>query len=71
MRLKMIRGYKRVRTARNSLKLIVMHYRFKPFSSCKKKEHNGKSPLNLAGVDTSNINWITYSQSDRSVLNAL
>lgn len=71
MRLKMIRGYKRVRTARNSLKLIVMHYRFKPFSSCKKREHNGKSPLNLAGVDTSNINWITYSQSDRSVLNAL
>lgn len=71
MRLKMIRGYKRVRTARNSLKLIIMHYRFKPFASCKKREHNGKSPLNLAGVNTSNINWITYSQIDRSVFNAL
>jgi transposase-like protein len=64
MRQKMIRGYKRARTARNSLKLIVTHYRFKPFASCKKKEHNGKSPLNLAGVDTSKMNWIVYSQTD-------
>jgi transposase-like protein len=56
MRLKMIRGYKRVRTATNSLKLIVTHYRFKPFASCKKKENNGKSPLNLAGVSTSKLN---------------
>ena len=53
MRLKKIRGYKRVRTATNSLKLIVMHYWFKPFACSKKKENNGKSPFNLAGVDTS------------------
>lgn len=71
MKLKMIRGYKRARSAKNSLELIVMHYRFKPFSSCRKKEHNGKSPLNLAGVDTSKLDWITYSQKDTHILNQL
>jgi len=69
MKLWLIRGYKRVETARNSLKLMVMHYRFRKFSSsCSVKAHNGKSPLQLAGVDVSKLDWITYSQKDPSIL---
>jgi hypothetical protein len=49
MKLYLIRGFKKEESARNTLKLTVMHYRFNPFFSCKNKEHNGKSPLNLAG----------------------
>jgi transposase-like protein len=71
MKLFLIRGFKKEESARNTLKLIVMHYRFNPFSSCKIKEHNGKSPLNLAGVDTSRFDWVTYSQRDTHILNQL
>jgi len=71
MKLWLIRGYKKVRTARNSLNLMVMHYRFNPFSSCRIKEHNGKSPLDLAGVNTSRLDWIAYSQKDPHILNVL
>lgn len=71
MRLYLIRGYKKVQSARNSLKLIAMHYRFNPFSSCKNKDHNGKSPLNLTGVNTSKLDWIAYSQKEPIVLNEL
>ena len=71
MKLKMIRGYKKVRKAIHSLNLVVMHYRFKPFSSCKNKNHNGKSPLNLAGINTNRIDWIRHSQKNQSVLNQL
>ena len=71
MKLFLIRGFKKEESARNTLKLIVMHYRFNPFSSCETKEHNGKSPLNLAGVDTSRLDWVVYSQRDRRILNVL
>jgi len=71
MKLKMIRGYKKVSKARNSLNLIVMHYRFKRFSSCRKRENNGKSPLNLADAKTEGIDWIIYSQKDASIVKAL
>ncbi len=71
MKLFLIRGFKKEESARNTLKLIVMHYRFNPFSSCKNRENNGKSPLNLAGVDTSRLDWVVYSQMDRRILNVL
>jgi transposase-like protein len=71
MKLYLIRGFKKEESARNTLKLIVMHYRFNPFSSCKDKERNGKSPLNLAGVDTSRLDWVTYSQKDPRIINRL
>jgi transposase-like protein len=71
MRLNLIRGYKKYQSARNSLNMIVMHYRFNPFESCKDYERNGKCPLNFAGVDTSRLEWIVYSQKDQRVLKAL
>jgi transposase-like protein len=70
-RLGIIRGYKKRESAWNSLKLVMMHYRFNLFESCKDSTRNGKCPLNFAGVDTSKLDWIEYSQRDRSVLREL
>ena len=66
MKLKMIRGFKKMNCARNSLKLAIMHYRFSPFLSSR-NGNNGKSPLMLAGINTTDINWITYSQREHQV----
>lgn len=66
MKLKMIRGFKKMNCARNSLKLTIMHYRFSPFLSSR-NGNNGKSPLMLAGVNTKEMNWITYSQKEHQV----
>jgi transposase-like protein len=71
MRLNLIRGYKKKQSAWNSLKLILMYYRFNLFESCKDNRKNGKCPLNLAGVDTSKMDWVAHSQKDRSVLDRL
>lgn len=59
-KLKLMRGFKKEYTAKNSLKLAIMHYRFTPFLSSK-KGNNGKTPLMLAGVDTRRVDWINYS----------
>jgi hypothetical protein len=50
-----------------TLKMLIMWYRFKKFTDCRKhnRHKNGKSPLELAKVNTSNINWIKFSQSQR------
>jgi len=60
-KLKIVRGFKKESTAVHSLRLAIMHYRFNPFLSSK-SGNNGKSPLMLAGVDTSKIDWVLYSQ---------
>ena len=59
-------GYKCHATALATLNMIIMHYRFKTFTDCRKKNKhkNGKSPLELAGVDVSKINWIKFSRKN-------
>ena len=54
-------GFNSPATAWNSLKLLIMNYRFKKFS-CSHNGNNGKSPLELAKVKTNKINWIRFSQ---------
>lgn len=71
MRLDLIRGYKKKQSAWNSLKLIMIHYRFNPFESCKDSTKNGKCPLDFAGIDTSKLDWIAYCLKDPSVLDQL
>lgn len=55
-------GYESYPTAYNSISLLIMRYRFHKFSCSRIPGHNGKSPLQLAGVDTSNTNWVRFSQ---------
>jgi hypothetical protein len=44
--------------------MLIMRYRFKVFTDCRKKnkQKNGKTPLELAGVDLLKMNWINFSQ---------
>lgn len=62
IKLSLMRGFESYETAYGYLKLLVMWYRFKRFSSSRTKENNGKSPLELAGVNTADIDWIKYCQ---------
>jgi transposase-like protein len=57
-------GYGSDQTCWATLKMWIMWYRFKKFTDCKKnnRQNNGKAPLQLAGIDTSEINWIRFSQ---------
>jgi hypothetical protein len=58
------KSYKSHATAWATLKMLIMYLRFKKFTDCQKKNRfkNGQSPLQLAGVNVSNFNWITFSQ---------
>ncbi len=57
-------GFESRQTAWNSLRLMIMNYRFKRFSCSRITGNNGKSPLELAGVNTSNIDWVMFSKND-------
>lgn len=62
------KSYKQHDTAWATLKLLVMRYRFKPFEVCRKrnKHKNGKSPLQLAGVNTAGLNWVAFSHTRKT-----
>jgi transposase-like protein len=47
-------------TAWNTIKLLISWYRFKKFSSCRKRnrKNNGHSPLELAQANLNNKHWI-------------
>ena len=57
-------GYSSYDTCWATLKMLIIWYRFKRFTDCRNKNRhkNGKSPLELAKVDTTNISWIRFSQ---------
>lgn len=59
-----IRGFESIDTCACYGNALILKRRFQRFTDCKKKfKHcNGKSPLELAGVDTGKIkNWIRFS----------
>ena len=65
LRLNSIRGFETEMTAKNYINVWIIRRRFTKFSCCRKdfKSFNGKTPLECAGVDISNIlNWINWSQ---------
>lgn len=51
-------------TAWNTLKMLTLHTRFRILTDCRHphQHKNGFSPLQLAGVNTDNINWIPFGQ---------
>ena len=49
--------------AQNFLKLWFMGYRFKRFSGSQYDYRNGLSPLQLAGVDTRQLDWLNFALS--------
>jgi len=60
-------GYQNHNTAWATLKMLIMRYRFKVFTDCRNgnKHKNGKSPLEVAGINVSAYNWITFSQKPK------
>lgn len=65
VKLDLMRGFESYETAYGYLKLLVMWYRLKRFSSSRIKKNNGKSPLELGGVDIANLDWIQYCQRSK------
>lgn len=61
-KLGLMQHFESYETAYGYLKLLVVWYRFKRFSSCRTKENNGKSPLELTGVNITDLDWIKYCQ---------
>ena len=59
---KKVAGFESYETAYNSISLLIMRYRFHKFNCSRIPGNNGNSPLDLAGVDTSKINWVRFSQ---------
>jgi transposase-like protein len=55
-------GFEVQSSAWNTLKMLLIHYRFRKFTDSRIEGHNGHSPLQLAKVDTRGINWIEFSQ---------
>lgn len=60
-KLKQIDGFKNRDNAYNFLKLWAMCYRFKAFTDS--RYNNGKAPLELAKVDISHRDWLSFSKS--------
>lgn len=55
-------GFESADTAWNSLKLLIMKYRFHTFKCSRIKGHNGESPLSLAKVKSEKKDWVKFSQ---------
>lgn len=58
-------GFTYPETAWNCIKMIIMNYRFHKFICTRIEGHDGKSPLELANVNTTGINWTKFSQKNQ------
>lgn len=65
VKLDLMHGFESLETAYGYLKLLVTWYRFKRFTSSRTKENNGKSPLELAGINIANLDWVRYCQRSK------
>ena len=59
-------GFKNPQNAYHFLKLWFCAYRFRPFTSSNYSHRNGRSPLSLARVKTSGLDWLKFSQRKNS-----
>jgi transposase-like protein len=59
-RLKMMRSFGSDDNVYNSLKLWAAWYRFKPLADSNFESRKNLSPLQLAGVDTSKLDWLKF-----------
>lgn len=55
-------GFNFTETAWRSIQLLIMRYRFHRFTDSRLEGHNGKSPLELGGVNIDGIDWVKFSQ---------
>lgn len=55
-------GFQSTATAWATIQLLILRYRFHEFSCSRYRGHNGKSPLNLAAVNTQGLNWVRFAR---------
>lgn len=65
-RLKSIEGFQSFLSLKNYINIFTMFLRFKKYTDCRKNNSykNGKSRLQIAGVNTNNIDWFLYGQKN-------
>lgn len=60
-------GFEVQESAWNTIKMLLVHYRFRAFTDSRTRENNGLCPLQLAEIDTRNVNWIKFSQRSKDL----
>jgi hypothetical protein len=59
-KLRLMEGFATMESAERFSRLLVGCYRFKRFTDSCRRDDNGKSPLELAGVDLEGIDWLLF-----------
>lgn len=55
-------GFQSPATAWATIQLLILRYRFHAFSCSRHRGHNGRSPLNLAAVNTDGLDWVSFAR---------
>jgi hypothetical protein len=59
-KLRLMEGFESIESAERYVRLLVGCYRFKRFTDSCRKTENGRSPLELAGVDLANRSRLSF-----------
>lgn len=59
-KLRLMEGFSSLESAERFSRLLVACYRFKRFTDSCRRADNGKSPLELAGVDLKGVDWLEF-----------
>jgi transposase-like protein len=59
-KLRLMEGFESIESAERHVRLLVGCYRFKRFTDSCRAGNNGRSPLELAGVDLQGRDWLSF-----------
>jgi transposase-like protein len=59
-KLRLMEGFESIESAERYVRLLVGCYRFKRFTDSCRKAENGRSPLELAGVNLAGRDWLSF-----------
>jgi hypothetical protein len=62
---RLMEGFATLDSAERFTRLLVGCYRFKQFTDSCRKTHNGRAPLELAGVDLGDQDWLSFLSGGR------
>ena len=59
-KLRLMEGFASTESAERFTRLLIGCYRFKRFTDSCHAEHNGQAPLELAGIDLTDLDWVRF-----------